>query len=111
MDTVQASVMDASKRANTAALQVLMGGGKPVVDSGMSPRSDALQSMTVWRLCGLANCGVVGCLVQDGYSWIGIELGNRFRIQSLKVGDCIGSADGRQNRSVGILRISVALRE
>lgn len=86
-------------------------GMKPLVDSGMSPRSDALQSMTVWRLCGLANCGVVGCLMQDGYSWIGIELGNRLRIQSLKVGDCIGSADGRQNRSVGILRISVALRE
>lgn len=58
-----------------------------------------------------ARCGLARWQMQDGYSWIGIKLGNRFRIQSLKVGDCIGSADGRQNRSVGILRISVALRE
>lgn len=49
--------------------------------------------------------------MQGGYSWIGIEFGNRFRIQSLKVGECIGSADVRQNKSVGILRISVALQE
>lgn len=49
--------------------------------------------------------------MQGGYSWIGIEFGNRFCIQSLKVGEYIGSADVRQNKFVGILRISVALQE
>ena len=39
--------------------------------------------------------------MQGGYSWIGIEFGNRVCIQSPRMGECAGSADASYSADFG----------